>query len=752
MKSDAVYSVSPDSHLEIFLNNTLNLEALNPQQREAVKELESPILVLAGAGSGKTRVLTYKIAYLLERKVAKPWEVLAVTFTNKAAKEMNKRVETLIGMPMNGMWMGTFHSVCARLLRIEGELLNFTSNFTIYDTDDQQRLVKQMLDKLNIDSKLLPPRKVQYIISENKNKLIDAKKFQQQAADYNQKKIAEVYVAYQRALQSNNAMDFDDLLLNTLEILTRFPRVLEKYQQKFRYILVDEYQDTNKAQYYLVKQLSAAHQRICVVGDEDQSIYRWRGADIENILNFEKDFPDYKVVRLEQNYRSTQTILDAANAVVSKNRRRLGKNLWSDKEVGEQIKVHQEIDETGEASRVTEIIRGLVRKHDYSYNDFAVLYRTNAQSRALEEKLRRSTIPYVLVGGTKFYERKEIRDILAYLRILINPRDAIALRRIINFPARGIGGVTMAKLQGYGDEQHISLFEVLQQVEKVPGISSKVQNTIQDFVQTIENLSAACQSQSAYDVAEQVIDIFGLKRLYQRTSLPEDESRLENITELQNSLAVFVESADKDSATLGHYLEGVAFLTDIDRWDPSQASITLMTLHSAKGLEFPVVIIVGLEDGLFPLFRSLESDEDLEEERRLFYVGMTRAESHLYLTWASQRRRFTGDGAGMSYRNLPSRFLREIPDNFLQESRIESLSSRTKRPTTSQSRAVRRSASQHLVESGPYKIGTKVRHDSFGEGQILGMEGSGVGLKLSVVFGRDVKKLVAEYANLEIIE
>lgn len=734
------------------MGNTLNLEALNPQQRKAVEELDSPVLVLAGAGSGKTRVLTYKIAYLLERKIAKPWEVLAVTFTNKAAKEMNKRVESLIGIPVSGMWMGTFHSVCARLLRIEGELLNFTSNFTIYDTDDQQRLVKQMLEKLGIDAKILPPRKVQYIISENKNKLIDAKKFQQQAADFQQKKIAEVYRAYQNALRSNNAMDFDDLLLNTLEILTRFPRVLEKYQQKFSYILVDEYQDTNKAQYYLIKQLSAAHERICVVGDEDQSIYRWRGADIENILSFEKDFPNYQVVRLEQNYRSTQTILDAANAVVSNNKRRLGKNLWSEKESGEQIQVYQEIDETGEASRIAEIIRGLMRKHDYSYNDFAILYRTNAQSRALEEKLRRSAIPYVLVGGTKFYERKEIKDILAYLRILVNPRDAIALRRIVNFPSRGIGNVSLAKLGAYAEEKQISLFEALQQAAKVPGISVKAQQTLLDFVQTIENLSAACEGQSAYQIADQVIDIFGLKRLYQQTSLPEDESRLENITELQNSLAVFVESGEADTTSLGHYLEGVALLTDIDRWDPSQAAVTLMTLHSAKGLEFPVVIIAGMEDGLFPLFRSLERDEDLEEERRLFYVGMTRAESHLYVTWASQRRRFSGDGSGMSYRNLPSRFLREIPGKFMKDSRIESLSSRTHRQHPPQTRARRRALSQNLVESGPYKIGTKVRHASFGEGQILGMEGSGVGLKLSVVFGRAIKKLVAEYANLEIID
>ena len=732
--------------------DSFSLDQLNPEQRRAVEILDRPVLVLAGAGSGKTRVLTHKIAHIISKGDIRPWEILAVTFTNKAASEMQRRVEGLLNFPVEGMWMGTFHSICARLLRIEAHQLGISSNYTIYDVDDQQRLIKKIMDQQGIDPKVLPARKIQYTISDSKNKMINARRYAERAGNFAERKIAEVFEAYQQELKLNNAMDFDELLLGALDVLTRSPETLQKYQHKFRYILVDEYQDTNKAQYYLIKQLSAAHQNICVVGDEDQSIYRWRGADIENILSFEKDFSNFEVVRLEQNYRSTQNILDAANSVVANNSRRLGKNLWSQKSRGNQITVKQEIDETGEASAISAIINHLINNQGLGHNDIAILYRTNAQSRAIEERLRRVAIPYVLVGGTRFYERKEIKDILAYLRILVNPDDGIALRRIINFPARGIGAVSLQKMDEFAESQSISLYQALKQYHLIPGISSRLKTKLKSFIEAVEELAAYTSDHTAYETVLEVISIFGLRKLYEATGLPEDETRLENINELVNSVAVFVENQAREEQSLAKYLEGVALLTDVDRWDPSQSAVTMMTLHSAKGLEFPAVIVTGMEQGLFPLFRSLENSDDLEEERRLFYVGMTRAEEHLYLLWASQRRRFTGDGSGMSYRNMPSQFLGEIPATYKEESRVDAFQG-ARRPRPARERKNSFEAAAAMIDSGgKYKIGQKVRHEMFGNGQILGMEGSGMGLKLSIVFGRTVKKLIAEYANLEIIE
>ncbi len=733
------------------------LDDLNPEQRRAVEYIQGPLLILAGAGSGKTRVLTYKIAYLLEKSYVRPWEVLAVTFTNKAAGEMRHRVEKLLHAPTAGMWIGTFHSLCARILRIEAPHIGYDSNFSIYDVDDQIRLIQQVMEGLNISTGKLKPRAVQHKISDCKNKMISAEKFAGMAGDYVEKQIAKIYDAYEVALRRNHAFDFDDLLLKPLDIFTRHPEILEKYRQKFRFILVDEYQDTNKAQYYLVKQLSAVHRHICVVGDEDQSIYRWRGADIENILSFERDFPDCAVVRLEQNYRSTRVILNAANAVVQNNRHRLGKNLWSDRQEGEEIGVLEATDETAEAAQVVQVIKQAVRREHLDYRDMAVLYRTNAQSRALEDRLRRNNIPYVIVGGLKFFDRKEVKDVLAYLRVLVNPNDSVALRRIINFPTRGIGLKSQQRLEDFARENGMNMFAALSHAATIEGIGGAARANIEQFRESMTAIQQKLDVASAYEIAREVVDTFGLARMYELSVLPEDQSRLENVNELLNSIAEFAEGADPSEATLAKYLEDVALLTDIDRWDPSHSAVTLMTLHSAKGLEFPVVIITGLEDGLFPLFRSLENEKDLEEERRLFYVGMTRAMDHLYLTWARQRRRFTGQNTGMAFQNAPSRFLEEIPLDYLRRSKIAGETGDRRASGPSRRRRYQNYSEEqindyaaNMIEGAGFRIGDWVIHETYGRGQVLGVEGTGTRTKLSVFFkGAGLKKLMAQYANLK---
>ncbi len=727
------------------------LDHLNPEQQRAVKKTGGPLLVLAGAGSGKTRVLTYKIAYLLEIGQANPYEILAVTFTNKAANEMKHRVETLLQVPVDSLWIGTFHAICARILRIEGKRIGFGSNFTIYDVDDQTRLIQQVMEGLNISTHNLKPRKVQYIISDNKNKMIGPEQYERMAADFTEQNISKIYYEYKKAMQQNAAFDFDDLLLKPLDIFTRYPDILEKYQKKFKHILVDEYQDTNKAQYHLIRQLSASHRNVCVVGDEDQSIYRWRGADIENILSFEKDYPDCEIVRLEQNYRSTQTILDAANALVARNKRRLGKNLWSKKPVGVKITSLYGDDEAHEALQVADIIKRELMSHQYSYNDVAVLYRTNAQSRALEDKLRRVNIPYSIVGGTRFYERKEIKDLLAYFRILVNPKDSIALRRVINFPTRGIGLTSQQTLERHAVTQNINLYQALIEVENIPELSKTRQQRVSDFVNKLEDFRQEVATSPAYQIAVEVVDTFRLKKQYTENMTLEDEGRLENINELLNSIANFTETHPEEP-TLDKYLEDIALLTDIDRWDPNYDAVTLMTLHSAKGLEFPVVIIVGLEDGLFPLFRTFNNDDDLEEERRLFYVGMTRAQESLYLLWANQRRRFTAEDSGMSFRNMPSRFLTEIPDQYKEEPIVSRRQPGDRSFPGKEYDKVSTSTAQ-VAEDSLFKIGDWVKHGSFGKGQILGIETSGAGTKLTILFNqKELKKVIAEYANLQMVQ
>jgi DNA helicase-2/ATP-dependent DNA helicase PcrA len=740
------------------------LDDLNPAQRRALEHVNGAVLVLAGAGSGKTRVLTYRIVYLLEQRIVQPYEILAVTFTNKAANEMKHRVENLLQYSADGMWIGTFHSICARILRIEAGNFGYDRNFTIYDVDDQVRQIQQVMEALNIDQKIVKPRQVQYVISANKNKLCDPQRYEQIAANVVEKKISKIYWEYEAALRRNNAFDFDDLLIKPLDIFTKEPAVLNKYQSKFKYILVDEYQDTNKAQYYLIKQLSAKHHNICVVGDEDQSIYRWRGADIENILTFERDYPECAVIRLEQNYRSTQTILDAANSVVRHNTKRLGKNLWSLKKGGAKIQVIEAADEGAEAFEVANIIQQELMQANLSYKDIAILYRTNAQSRALEEKLRRGNIPYIIVGGTRFYDRKEVKDVLAYLRMLVNNRDSIALRRIINYPTRGIGLTTQQKLDKYAAVNQCSLYEALLDAEENDELPAATKDKILHFVNTLEEIRRKLDSATAYEIAHEVVNTFVIIQQYSLSKDPQDEARLENINELLNSIAQFTETRGNGGgefpgdATLEKYLEDVSLLTDIDRWDPTFSAVTLMTLHSAKGLEFPVVIICGLEQGLFPLSRSLEKDDDLEEERRLFYVGMTRAKDSLYLLWAQQRRRFSGNSSGMSFRNAPSKFLKEIPHNYKDEESPSDLvyeydyPNRRKAHYDDNFEDVSEYAAKMLEES-EYKIGDWVMHEKFGKGQILGVEKSAAGTKLSVFFqGEGLKKLIAEYANLQFIK
>ena len=728
------------------------LSDLNPQQREAVEYLDGPLLVLAGAGSGKTRVLTYKIAYLMQQNIVRPGEILAVTFTNKAADEMKRRVEELLNLPVTGLWIGTFHSICARILRRESGRIGYSNNFTIYDVDDQLNQIQRIMEFLNLDKNQLKPRQVQYVISQNKNQLVSPETFDQKASTFTEKQIAKIYWEYEVALRRNNAFDFDDLLLKPLEIFTRHHEVLEYYQKKFKYILVDEYQDTNKAQYYLIKMLSAAHRHVCVVGDEDQSIYRWRGADIENILRFEKDFPGCKVVRLEQNYRSTQYILNAANAVVAHNLHRLGKNLWSDRGKGEKIRVVAAQNEQDEARQVVHIISEKIHHSRYSLKDIAVLYRTNAQSRVLEDQLRWANIPYQIIGGVKFYERKEVKDVLAYLRVLVNPDDSVSLQRIINVPTRGIGAVTINRVLKYAQEKDMSMFQALQEVDQISDLTPSARTHIQLFIHQLEAFQEMAEKENAFDVASRVVDTFGLRDMYARTTLPEDQVRVENINELLNSVAIFVEKRPPEEARLVHYLEEISLVTDIDRWNPENPSVTLMTLHSAKGLEFPVVIITGLENGLFPLHRSLDRNEELEEERRLFYVGMTRAKEELYLLWAQTRHRFQRESFGQRYRNRPSQFLMEIPRKYLDAIHAGTPDDENE-PELDFHQDNTSSVLSAPDNPSPFQIGQWVIHKQFGKGQILGVESSSRGTKLTVLFNKNkIVKIIAEYANLQLVD
>ncbi len=739
--------------MEDFLN------ALNEEQRKAVLATEGPVLIIAGAGSGKTRTLTYRIAYLIKKQIAKPSEILAVTFTNKAAREMKERLKSLLGHQVLPLWMGTFHSVCARILRTEAEKIGLSRNFTIYDVDDAVRALRKILSSRGLSPQKYNPKVVQSRISRLKNQFILPENLlEQDFEDEYDQIVAEVYQAYQTFLKQNHALDFDDLLIRPIQVFDEYPEIKAKYNNKFQYILVDEYQDTNHAQYLLLKRLVNERKNLCVVGDEDQSIYGWRGADINNILNFNRDFPQALVFKLEENYRSHNNILQAANAVVQNNKARLGKNLWTRKTDGPKIKLIIAEDEADEARKVVEIIHDEMYTHKRSFKDIAILYRTNAQSRALEDQLRRNAIAYTIIGGVKFYERKEIKDVLAYLKVLVNPADSVSLRRIINFPLRGIGETTVNKIERFAEMENITLFEALGRVDEVANISATMGSRVKQFYDMMKKFMELKDQLNAVELASTLVSEAGIMHHYQTEyDQYESESRIENIKELFSTMDQFARERqqEKRDSDLAAFLEEVSLLTDIDTWNESSNAVTLMTLHSAKGLEFPVVCITGLEMGLMPLQRSTADLKELEEERRLFYVGMTRAMESLYLTYANYRRRYN---AGTF--NTPSVFLDEIPQELIEYKTRSSVSrGTTSRKRRRTERKAKLEAYFHYKEhsqerADEFFVGQKVYHETFGKGQILQLEGNGEKMKITVHFHRDniTKKLIKKFANLSPLE
>lgn len=639
-------------------------DTLNPMQKEAVLHTEGPLLILAGAGSGKTRVLTHRIAYLIEEKEVNPWNILAITFTNKAAGEMRERVDSLVGFGAENIWVSTFHSTCVRILRRYIEHLGYTTSFSIYDSDDQKTLMKQVFKTLDIDTKQYKERSVLGIISSVKDKLISPEEFLLNAGqDFRQKKVGEIYREYQNQLKKNNALDFDDLIVKTVELFQNDSQILDYYQERFRYIMVDEYQDTNTAQFKLISLLASKYRNLCVVGDDDQSIYRFRGADIENILSFEQTFPGARVIKLEQNYRSTQNILDAANGVIRHNRGRKEKSLWTANGTGDEILFKQFDDARDEA----DYIARQIRDSEFSYQDQAVLYRTNAQSRLLEERCIFYNVPYRLVGGVNFYQRKEIKDILAYLKTVANGVDDLSVLRIINVPKRGIGATSMGRVTMFASEHGMSLYSALREARMVPGLGKAVEK-IGRFISQMECFRAMAQSEeySIQDLIEAILEETGYEEELKAEGEIEAETRIENIQELINKAAAYEE--DSQHPSLDEFLEQVALVADIDNVDSSEDRVTLMTLHSAKGLEFPKVYLAGMEDGLFPGMMAVSSDDrtDMEEERRLCYVGITRAKKELVITAA--RKRMTH---GETRYCKPSRFVEEIPAELLKEERLE---------------------------------------------------------------------------------
>lgn len=731
------------------------LDSLNPAQREAVAHVEGPLLILAGAGSGKTRVLTHRIAHILEQGLAEPDEILAITFTNKAAREMKERVSELVGEGAKKMWVSTFHAFCSRILRAQAEKLGYKREFTIYDAADQQRLVKRCIIDLNKDPKRFNPRSFQAQISAAKNSLLSADDYIRQTEGYMAENVAEVYELYQKRLYENNAMDFDDLLMNAVALFEIFSDVRERYQRKFRYIHVDEYQDTNHAQYRLVNLLASdpSHRNLCVVGDDDQSIYSWRGADISNILDFERDYPEAKVVRLEQNYRSTQTILRAANAVVSNNASRKEKELWTEWVEGERIKVHTAADEYAEARYVVSEIERLIEE-GASREEVAVFYRTNAQSRALEDVLMRERVPYQIVGGQKFYERAEIKDAVAYLSVIANPDDSVSLERVVNVPKRGLGDTSVAKLREHASRNELSLYDALAEASEA-GVSGKAAKACATVRELFEGWRVAAREIPPSELIGAVLDDSGYRKELQQDNTVESEARLENLAELLNAATEYERA--EDEPTLEGFLQEQALYSESDKLDEaalaagSGGSVTLMTLHNAKGLEYEHAFIVGMEEGTFPHSRALDEGSD-EEERRLAYVGVTRAMKTLTLTYAKLRSNWGGD---REYQ-MPSRFLDEIPEEF--RSGAVGAPSRSRQSTgrggwgsarsalggsASSGSASRGSASRGSGES-EFSAGDRVRHGKFGEGEVVSTGGG----KVVVRFGTQEKTFVPGLAPL----
>lgn len=723
------------------------LDGLNREQQQAVQHTEGPLLILAGAGSGKTKVLTVRIAYLLAQGV-NPYEILAITFTNKAAKEMKSRVEGLVGDVANRIWLSTFHSFCAKFLRFElDNFLGYNSNFTIYDTSDSQVVIKAALKALNLDDKYYPVGAMIGAISDAKNKLMFASDYRKQARDFYQQKVADVYEYYERELRKNNALDFDDLLLVAVKLLQSNTAVLEKYSKRFRYVMIDEYQDTNHAQYLLAYLLSSHWKNIAVVGDADQSIYAWRGADIQNILDFEKDYPNCTSIKLEQNYRSTKIILDAANAVIDNNEGRPEKNLWTDKLEGAKIQHFTAQSEHEEAAFIGDTI---VKKHDIHgvpYGDMAILYRTNAQSRVLEEALIKRALPYTMVGGTKFYDRKEIKDVLAYLRVLYNPFDDLSLLRIINVPKRSIGATTVSKLQDYARENGTSLFMTLTQLHLVDTIKGKTKEKLEEFGILIFTLVAEMDDKSVLDILEAILDRTGYLAQLEESTDPQDQARAENIGELLSVAKDFQDT--NPTGTVEDFLEQVALVNDVDSFEQEESKVTLMTLHAAKGLEFPIVFLGGLEEGLFPHSRTLMNPEEIEEERRLAYVGITRAEKELYISNATTRTVF---GRTSSY--LPSRFIDEIPAELVDSLRAKRKIPDDIKPTVPRHMSVAsRPVTKPIIRNeviADWKVGDTAIHSKWGNGKVVNVSGEGAGMKLTIEFPtQGVRVVMAKFAPVK---
>ena len=768
------------------------LKGLNDKQYEAVVNTEGPCLVIAGAGSGKTKVLTHKIAYLIGEKQVKPWNILAITFTNKAANEMKERIGNLVGDVAADIWMGTFHSICVRILRRFIDRIGFDSSFIIFDTSDQRTLVKACIKSIGLDDKMFTDRSVLSEISNAKNEMLEPDQYTVRAnGDFRKEKIALVYEMYQKRLKENNAIDFDDIINYTIKILMGNPDILEYYSDKFHYVLVDEYQDTNKAQFTLVTMLASKNGNITVVGDNDQGIYSFRGADISNILNFERDFPGTKIIKLEQNYRCTGNILKAANAVIKNNEVTYKKELWTENEVGNLPAVYSAKNEYDEGTYIAQQIEHLRREEYYKYSDFAILYRMNTQSRAIEEILRRESIPYKIIGGLKFYERKEIKDIISYLRLIQNPSDNLSLKRIINEPKRGIGKTSLDKIEELSINSGVPMYEIIKNAEQY-GLNRVFLNS-REFVNAIEELRAKKEDIKISDLIKETLKKSGYTQALENENTIEAENRIENLDEF---LTVAIEFEDESADNkLSDFLEGITLSSDIDNMEEAEETVTLMTLHSAKGLEFPVVFLVGMEEGIFPGYKSIGEPKELEEERRLCYVGITRAKEHLFLTCSKQRTIF-----GSTSCNQVSRFLREIPSDLLDgyddalgekqennsnifgdskyswtygskdngniktykidknEPKVAAASSSTNsngfmfRTAESFLNNLTKKSSGANVDLSKYKEGVRIYHKKFGEGVISNVEPEGDDLKVDIQFDKvGHKRLMAKFANLEII-
>lgn len=733
-------------------------DTLNPEQKEAVLQTQGPVLILAGAGSGKTRVLTHRIAYLIEEKEVNPWNIMAITFTNKAAGEMRERVDNIVGFGSESIWVSTFHSTCVRILRRYIDRLGFDNRFTIYDTDDQKSLMKDICKRLQIDTKITKERAILSAISSAKDELIGPEEYELNVmGDFNKKKIAQAYKEYQKDLRKNNALDFDDLIVKTVELFQACPDVLDYYQERFRYIMVDEYQDTNTAQFKFISLLAGKYRNLCVVGDDDQSIYKFRGANIGNILGFEKVFPDAKVIKLEQNYRSTQNILNSANEVIQNNIGRKAKSLWTDNDEGELVHYRQFMNAYEEAEFIAGDISKKVREGDYAYKDCAILYRTNAQSRVFEEKFLMANIPYKLVGGVNFYARKEIKDLLSYLKTVDNARDDLAVRRIINVPKRGIGAATLGKVQDYADENGMSFYDALKAAGEITTLG-RAAAKIEPFVTFIQTLRSKLDYLSISDLMNEIIEETGYVAELKAEGTEEAEARIENIDELITKVVTYEE--ENEEPTLSGFLEEVALIADIDTVNGDDNQVLLMTLHSAKGLEFPNVYLAGMEDGIFPSYMTITADDsaELEEERRLCYVGITRAMQELTLTSAQQRMI-----RGETQYNKPSRFIKEIPRELVdlgrefKEQKVKEIplpnTMRQMKQAFKQPAFIPKQFEVKKAQGLSYDVGDTVKHIKFGLGEVKAIVEGGRDYEVTVDFEKaGVKKMFASFAKLKKVE